>query len=133
MSGEGYAYRFRYADGSAFQITEDGRALIVYPDGRQEPKSGIVDNRIPLMIGRAAKPRQDEIDRLRAALEEIVQNGGQDLCRGIAAEALRVGGTSSGRTQYCVDCDNEVIGPCTNTNCRMHRLTAPRASDERRG
>lgn len=29
------------------------------------------------------------IKRLRAALEEIVQVGGQDLCRGIAAEALR--------------------------------------------
>ena len=30
-----------------------------------------------------------EVERLRKALEEIVQVGGQDLCRGIAAEALR--------------------------------------------
>lgn len=30
----------------------------------------------------------DEIERLRKALQEIVQVGGQDLCRGIAAEAL---------------------------------------------
>jgi hypothetical protein len=32
----------------------------------------------------------NENKRLRAALEEIRQRGGQDLCRGIAAEALRV-------------------------------------------
>lgn len=31
----------------------------------------------------------NEIERLRGALKEIVQKGGQDLCRGIAAEALR--------------------------------------------
>lgn len=32
----------------------------------------------------------DEIERLRKALQEIVQVGGQDLCRGIAAEALSI-------------------------------------------
>jgi hypothetical protein len=31
-----------------------------------------------------------EIARLREALEEIVRVGGQDLCRGIASEALAV-------------------------------------------
>jgi hypothetical protein len=68
-----YAYRFQYADGSAFVVLADGRAFITFPekDGRTRPpeqKFGKIDNRIPLLIGRAAKPRQDRIEELERAL-----------------------------------------------------------------
>lgn len=69
MSEPDYAYRFEYADGSAFEIYEDGRAFIVLKDGRREQKFGKIDNRIPSLIGAAAKPRQDEIESLRLQLE----------------------------------------------------------------
>lgn len=59
------AYRFEYADESAFEVHEDGRAFITTKSGRREEKFGKIDNRIPLLIGYAAKPRQDEIERLR--------------------------------------------------------------------
>jgi hypothetical protein len=75
-----YAYRFEYADGSAFVIYDDGRAFITFPekDGRTRPpeqKFGKIDNRIRLLMGSVAKPRQDEIDRLRrrvVALEMVI-------------------------------------------------------------
>jgi hypothetical protein len=63
-----YAYRFEYADGSAFQIYANGEAFIVFKDGRREQKRGKVDNRIPLLVGAVAKPRQDRIEVLEAAL-----------------------------------------------------------------
>lgn len=71
-----YAYRFEYADGSAFQIYEDGRAFITFPekDGRRRPpeqKFGKIDNRILLLKGQVAKPRQDEIERLRAEIDRL--------------------------------------------------------------
>jgi len=68
-SGTEYAYRFEYADGSAFEVYADGRAFIATKDGRREQKFGRIDNRIPLLIGMSAKPRQDEIDRLRTAAQ----------------------------------------------------------------
>ena len=63
-----YAYRFEYADGSAFEIDVDGRAFITKPNGSREEKRGWIDNRIPLLIGAAAKPRQDRIEELEAQL-----------------------------------------------------------------
>jgi len=71
-----YAYRFQYADGSAFVIYDDGRAFITFPEknGRTRPpeqKFGKIDNRIQLLMGRVAKPRQDEIERLLTALRRI--------------------------------------------------------------
>lgn len=77
-----YAFRFQYADGSAFQIYADGRAYIMAKDGsiRDEPK-GVVTNRIPILIGMVAKPRHDEIDRLRTALAQCARC--DELTRGI--------------------------------------------------
>lgn len=65
------AYRFEYADKSAFEVYVDGRAFIAFKDGRREEKHGAVTNNIPLLLGQIAKPRQDEIDRLRAAINRI--------------------------------------------------------------
>lgn len=65
------AYRFEYADESAFEVYVDGRAFIVTKSGRREEKFGKITNNIPLLLGRIAKPRQDKIDRLQAALEDI--------------------------------------------------------------
>jgi hypothetical protein len=48
------AYRFEYADGSAFEIFIDGRAFIVQKDGRREEKMGKITNRIPSLIRAAA-------------------------------------------------------------------------------
>lgn len=50
MSDGYFAYRFEYADGSAFEIYLDGRAFIVYKDGQREEKTGKVINRIPELI-----------------------------------------------------------------------------------
>lgn len=63
-----FAFRFEYADKSAFVVYADGRAFIELPSGKREQKFGKIDNRIPLLIGMVAKPRQDEIDRLRTEL-----------------------------------------------------------------
>lgn len=73
MNDDDYAYRFQYADGSAFQIYADGTAYIMAKDGsiRDKPK-GEVTNRIPALIGSVAKPRQDRIDTLAKALQDLV-------------------------------------------------------------
>lgn len=65
-----YAYRFQYADKSAFEVMPDGRLFLTWPNGRREEKHGVVDNRIPLLIGMAAKPRQDKIEQLEAQLHQ---------------------------------------------------------------
>lgn len=79
MADDDYAYRFQYADESAFVVYPDGRAFITFPekDGRRRPpeqKFGKIDNRIPLLIGYVAKPRQEKIARLRDALERYGQH-----------------------------------------------------------
>ena len=71
-----YAYRFEYADKSAFHVYADGTAFIVINDRqgneiRREQKFGKIDNRIPSFIGRSAKPRQDAIDALTARVSEL--------------------------------------------------------------
>lgn len=71
------AYRFEYADQSAFEVWDDGRAFITYPDGRREEKLGKITSNIRLLVGRAAKPRQDEIDRLRFRLSYMEQKYGK--------------------------------------------------------
>lgn len=81
------AYRFEYADKSAFEVYVDGRAFITFPDGRREEKFGKVTNNIPTLLGRVAKPRQDAIDRFRKALEEIARFKTQTGL--MAQEALR--------------------------------------------
>jgi hypothetical protein len=63
------AYRFEYADESAFEVYADGRAFITTKSGRREEKFGKITNNVPLLLGRVAKPRQDEIERLREANE----------------------------------------------------------------
>lgn len=60
-----YAYRFEYADKSACEIMPDGHLFLTWPDGKREEQRGKIDNRIPLLIGQAVKPRQDEIASLR--------------------------------------------------------------------
>lgn len=77
-----YAYRFEYADKSACEIMPDGRLFLTWPDGKREKRHGVIDNRIPLLIGQAAKPRQDEIASLRAKVDEltlVALNGMRDL------------------------------------------------------
>ena len=68
-----YAYRFQYADESAFVVMADGRAFITFPEKngktrKPEQKFGKIDNRIPLLIGMVAKVRQDRIEELERAL-----------------------------------------------------------------
>lgn len=67
------AYRFEYADKSAFEIYDDGRAFITFSEVNgyrraSEEKFGKITNNIRLLMGAVAKPRQDEIKRLREAL-----------------------------------------------------------------
>jgi len=65
------AYRFEYADKSAFEIYDDGQAFITFPEVYRrapEEKFGKITNNIRLLMGAVAKPRQDEIKRLREAL-----------------------------------------------------------------
>jgi len=81
-----YAYRFEYADESAFEVYADGRAFIVTKSGRREQKFGKIDNRIPLLIGMAAKPRQDEIEGLRSEIERLTKS--RDLDAERSPEAL---------------------------------------------
>lgn len=52
-----FAYRFEYADGSAFEILEDGRYFLVWPDGRREEKRGKITSNIRLLVGRAIQLR----------------------------------------------------------------------------
>ena len=52
------AYRFEYADGSAFEVFVDGRAFIVFKSGRREEKYGKITNNIPALI---AGNYQDEL------------------------------------------------------------------------
>lgn len=66
------AYRFEYADKSAFEVYDDGRAFITFPEvnGHRrapEEKFGKITNNIRLLMGAVAKPRQDEIARLQEA------------------------------------------------------------------
>lgn len=69
-----YAYRFEYADESAFVVYQTGEAFIEFPEKngkrrKPEQKFGKIDNRIPRLIGMVAKPRHDEITRLRRLLD----------------------------------------------------------------
>ncbi len=69
LMSDDFAFRFEYADRSAFEVFADGTAYVVQKDGRREQKHGVIINRIPALIGMAAKPRQDEIERLSAQVE----------------------------------------------------------------
>lgn len=47
------AYRFQYADESAFEVMVSGKLFLTWPDGKREEKKGAIDNRIPLLISQA--------------------------------------------------------------------------------
>jgi hypothetical protein len=96
-STDDYVYRFQYADKSAFQVYEDGRAFIVFPDGRKEEKFGVIDNRIRLLVGASAKPRQDRIDALvkalvaaEAAYKALMGRAGYSEYQALEDEATRL-------------------------------------------
>lgn len=56
-----FVYRFEYADKSAFEIMPDGRAFIVFKDGRREEKFGKITNRVSRWQPIATAPRDGTI------------------------------------------------------------------------
>lgn len=56
MQNQNLAYRFEYADGSAFEIDFDGRAFTVTKSGRREEKRGKITNNIPRIYRHSVKP-----------------------------------------------------------------------------
>lgn len=49
------AFRFQYADKSAFEVYENGECYISFPNGRREQKHGVITNNIPILIAKAVE------------------------------------------------------------------------------